>query len=240
MRKYITELIGTFFLVITVCGTVMSKAPLAPVAIGAVLAAMIFAGGHISGAHYNPAVTLAVFLRGRLAARDVLPYMGAQIIGGSAAAAIARLMFTVPPPTAFHASGGQLLAAFSAELLMTFALAYVVLSVATTVHHPDNSFYGLAIGFTVMAGAVTMGGVSGGAFNPAVAVGISIAGLVTWAMLPIYFVATLVGGGLAAVAFRALNPNHAASSDTPDGPPEASDRQSANGARRTGAGRVKV
>ena len=122
----------------------------------------------------------------------------------------------------------------------SFALAYVVLSVATTVHHPDNSFYGLAIGFTVMAGAITMGGVSGGAFNPAVAVGISIAGLVTWAMLPIYFVATLVGGGLAAVAFRALNPNHAASSDTPDGPPEAADRQSANGARRTGAGRVKV
>ena len=206
MRKYVTEFIGTFFLVFTIVVTVLSGAALAPLAIGVVLAAMVFAGGHISGAHYNPAVTLAVWLRGKLPTRDVLPYMLAQVIGSVMAAGIGRLVVDVQPASAFQVSGRHLVAAFGAELLVTFALAYVVLNVATSKDHPNNSFYGLAIGFTVLAGAVSVGGISGGVFNPAVAIGVSTAGMISWSMIWVYLLANLGGGALAALAFRALNP----------------------------------
>jgi aquaporin Z len=206
MRKYATEFIGTFFLVLTICTAVSAKAALAPLAIGLVLAAMVFAGGHISGAHYNPAVSLAVFLRGRMPAADLAPYMLAQVLGATAAAGLNRWLSGSAPAGAFNVSGKAAGIAFVAELLVTFALAYVVLNVATSKDHPNNSFYGLAIGSTVLAGAVAVGGLSGGAFNPAVAVGVATAGLVSWSMLWIYFTANLAGAVLAAGAFRLLNP----------------------------------
>jgi aquaporin Z len=209
MRKYLTELIGTFFLVFTICTAVVSGSALAPLAIGAVLMAMVFAGGHISGAHYNPAVTIAVFVRGRIAAREVIPYIAAQVIGAVAGAATARIVAGAPAE-AFSASGSKLGAAFVAELAVTFALAYVVLNVATSKSHPNNSFYGLAIGFTVLAGAVAVGGVSGGVFNPAAAIGVSAAGLISWNMLWVYLVANIAAGALAGVAFRVLNPGDVA------------------------------
>jgi aquaporin Z len=206
MRKYFTEFVGTFFLVFTVCMSVRQDAVLAPLAIGLVLAAMVYAGGHISGAHYNPAVSLAVFLRGRLSVRDLGAYMLAQLVAGAIAAAVAGLVIGSRPETAQEWSGRDLGAAFAVELLLTFALAFVVLNVATSRDHPDNSFYGLAIGATVLAGAVAVGGISGGAFNPAVALGVSVAGIVSWSMLWMYLVANLVGGALAALAFRYLAP----------------------------------
>jgi len=212
MRKYLTEFIGTFFLVFTVCLSVRQDAVLAPLAIGIVLAAMVYAGGHISGGHYNPAVTLAVYLRGRLPVRDVGPYMLAQLAGGAIAAAVAGLVLGSRPESAIDWSGRDLGAAFAVELLFTFALAFVVLNVATSADHPNNSFYGLAIGATVLAGAVAVGGISGAAFNPAVALGVSVAGIVSWSMLWMYLLANLVGGALAALAFRALAPEDATDS----------------------------
>lgn len=205
MRKYITELIGTFFLVLTIGCTVLAQAPLAPLAIGVVLTAMVFAGGHISGAHYNPAVTLAVWIRGKIAARDVPGYVAAQLIGAVTAGYVARELVGKTPSTPFSASG-RVGVALVAEVLFTFALAYVVLNVATSSDHADNSFYGLAIGFTVAAGAVAVGGISGGVFNPAVAFGVATAGLVSWSSLWLYLVADLAGAALAAVTFRLLNP----------------------------------
>jgi aquaporin Z len=130
----------------------------------------------------------------------------AQIVGASAAAGITRWMVGPASGPAFAAHGKGIAAALVAEVLITFALAYVVLNVATSKDHPNNSFYGLAIGFTVLAGAVAVGGISGGVFNPAVAFGVSIAGLVSWSMLWVYVVANLAGGALAAVAFRLFNP----------------------------------
>ncbi len=205
-RRYVTEVIGTFFLVLTIGCTVLLAAPLAPLAIGAALMVMIYAGGHISGAHFNPAITLGVFLRGRLAGRDVAPYMLAQIVG-ALAAALAAWYITSKHPVAQPIQGSTVGPALLAELLMTFALVWVVLNVATSASHPHNSFYGLAIGFTVLAGAVAVGGISGGAFNPAVAVGASLMGLAAWSNLWIYLLADLVGGALAALAFRMLNPH---------------------------------
>ncbi len=213
MRRYVAEFIGTFFLVLTVCLTVLTNAGLAPLAIGAALAAMVFAGGHLSGGHFNPAVTLAVFLRGKLAARDVGPYMAAQLLGGLAAALVARFVNDGGAAETFTASGRNLVAAVVVEFLFTFALAYVVLNVATSKSQPNNSFFGLAIGLTVLTGAVAVGGVSGAAFNPAVGLGISVAGIVSWSLIWVYIVATLAGGAAAAYAFRWISP------DDVDAPP---------------------
>lgn len=207
MRRFITEFTGTFFLVFTVCCTVLTKVTVAPLAIGSALMVMVFAGGHISGAHYNPAVTLAVFLRRRLPASDLGPYWGSQLIAGALAAWLARFVTNPGTVSALEVTGGRDIgAALIAEFLFTFALAYVVLNVATSKDHPDNSFYGLAIGFTLMTGAFAVGEVSGGAFNPAVALGISIAGLASWSMIWIYLLADLLGGAAAALVFRLLNP----------------------------------
>ncbi len=207
MRRYLAEFIGTFFLVLTIVTTVLSGSALAPLAIGGVLTAMVFAGGHISGAHYNPAVSVAVWVRGRIPAMDLPGYLLAQITGGLLGALSARAIAPASPSAALSLHGDRLLAALAAELLMTFALAYVVLNVATSSEHPNNSFYGLAIGLTVTTGAISFGGISGGVFNPAVALGVMSAGLVSWSMLWVYLTANLVGGALAGLVFRMLNPH---------------------------------
>ena len=153
MRKYIVEFIGTFFLVFTVVCAVLSAQALGAIAIGSALMVMVYAGGHISGGHFNPAVTLAVLLRGRITITDAVPYWVVQLVAGLVAALLGK--FVIDPkdqPPAPDITGGHLIvAALLAELLFTFALAWVVLNVATSKDHPTNSFYGLAIGFTVLA-----------------------------------------------------------------------------------------
>jgi aquaporin Z len=205
VRKYVVELVGTFFLVFTVCATAFVSGSLAPLAIGAALMVMIYAGGHISGGHYNPAVTVAALVRGRISVGDAIGYWIAQFVGGVLAALIARGVVPRGHVTAMSLSG-HVGAAFVVELLFTFALCWVVLNVATSRDHPVNSFYGLAIGFTVMTGAVAVGAISGGAFNPAVAVGASTMGLFAWSNLWLYLVAEVVAGIVAGLAFRAINP----------------------------------
>lgn len=209
MRQYLTEFIGTFFLVLTIGLTVIDGTPLAPLAIGSALMIMVYMGGHISGAHYNPAVTLAVFMRGRLEARHVAPYMGAQVLGAFAASAIVHLMLDrafAPAP----GGDGNLPAVLLAEFLFTFALALVVLNSATAKGTEGNSFYGLAIGFTVMVGAFAAGPISGGAFNPAVGLGPILWGALaadgSLTHLWIYLVAPLAGGAVAALVFKYQNP----------------------------------
>ncbi len=206
MSKYAVELIGTFFLVLTIGLVVIEPGAgaFAPLAIGSVLMVMIYAGGHISGAHYNPAVTLAVWMRGRCAGNDVPGYMISQFAGGIIAAfAVFLIKGDVPVEAEVIAPIPSLLA----EFLFTFALCYVVLNVATSKKTDGNSFYGLAIGFTVLVGAYAVGSVSGGAFNPAVAVGIITMGLMDISSIWIFLVANFLGGIAAAIAFNALNPD---------------------------------
>ena len=204
MRKYAAEFIGTFFLVVTIGCTGIAAGPgvIAPLAIGAILMVMIYAGGHVSGGHYNPAVSLGVLIRGRLPAADVAPYWAAQLAGGAAAAAIVLFFKTAAPSAPFFAPPA---AGFAAELLFTFALVYVVLNTASARATSGNSYFGMAIGFTVMAGAFAVGDVSGAAFNPAVAVGASMMGLLPWKMLWLYLAADLAGGAVAGVVFNWLN-----------------------------------
>jgi aquaporin Z len=204
-RKYVVELIGTFFLVFTVGTAVAAAGSLAPLAIGAALMVMIYAGGHISGGHYNPAVTLAALVRGRIELADAIGYWIAQLVAGVLAALVVRAVVPSGHIPAMSLSG-RLGAAFVVELLFTFALAYVVLNVATSRDHPDNSFYGLAIGFTVMTGAVAVGGISGAAFNPAVTIGADVMGMFAWSTLWVYLLAQVIAGAAAGLVFRALNP----------------------------------
>jgi aquaporin Z len=207
--KYAVEAIGTFFLVFTVGAAVRSGSPLAPLAIGAVLMVMIYAGGHISGGHYNPAVTLAALVRRRIGLRDAAAYWIVQLAAGLLAAAVVRTIVDPAHPAAtatLTLAGATLVAAFVVELLFTFALCYVVLNVATSKSHPDNSFYGLAIGFTVVAGAFAVGSISGGAFNPAVTLGAAAMGMFAWPTLWVYLVAQVLAGAAAGATFRVLNP----------------------------------
>lgn len=208
MRKYVTEFIGTFGLVFTVGMAVFKAGSLAPLAIGAVLMVFVYAGGHISGAHYNPAVTLGVFLRGKMPATDVLAYWASQLAAALVAAWFARFIANPPPSMTVLSIGGAhgMFAALLAEFIFTFALVYVVLNVATSRDQPNNHFFGLAIGFTVAAGAFAVGSVSGGAFNPAVAFGATVMGILSWQNIWIYLLANPLGAIVAALAFRYLNP----------------------------------
>src|SRR5213079_2165003 len=192
MNKYITEFVGTFFLVLTIgcTGIGASAGVIAPLAIGAALMVMVFAGGHISGAHYNPAVTLGVLIRGKLKAADVMPYWIAQSVGAALAALVVGKILRAG--VAVTPIAPKLGPALVAEFLFTFALVYVVLNAATAEGTSGNSFYGLAIGMTVMTGAFAVGDISGGAFNPAVALGISVLGISTWNNIWMYLVANLV------------------------------------------------
>ncbi len=206
MNKYIAEFIGTFFLVLTIgcTGIGAGAAVIAPLAIGAALMVMVFAGGHISGAHYNPAVTLGVLIRGKVKPVDVVPYWIAQFLAAAIAALLTiKVLRGGVPVTAIMPKTGP---ALLAEFLFTFALVYVVLNTATAEGTSGNSFYGLAIGMTVMTGAFAVGDISGGAFNPAVALGICLLGISSWSNIWIYLLADFAAAAVAAMVFLMINP----------------------------------
>jgi aquaporin Z len=206
MNRYVTEFVGTFFLVLTIGLTVLGGTPMAPLAIGASLMVMVYMGGHISGAHYNPAVSLGLILRGSFAAKEYVPYVAAQLLGAIAAslavyAVTGQTFAPAPSPTASMAS------ALLVEILYTAALTLVVMNVATAPATAGNSFYGLAIGFTVGAAAFAGGPISGGAFNPAVGLGPAIVhALISHGSIAhvwLYVVGPCIGAAIAAVIFKA-------------------------------------
>jgi len=207
---YFVEFVGTFFLTVTIGLTTVSinTTRIAPLAIGSVLMACVFAGGHISGAHYNPAITFGIWLtgRGKITTRQSMGYVVVQLFGGFCAG---LAHWEIAQETTHLAPGNSVSDghAVSAEILYTYLLVSVVLNVATTRKNSDNSFYGLAIGFTVLGGAVGVGSISGGAFNPAVGTGLVLAdalnnGSDRLRPLWIYWVGPLLGGLCAAIAFR--------------------------------------
>jgi aquaporin Z len=219
MNKYIVEFIGTFFLVLTIgcTGIGAGAGVIAPLAIGAALMVMVFAGGHISGGHYNPAVTLGVLIRGKVKPLDVVPYWIAQFVAAAVAALLtSKILRAGVPVTAILPKTGP---ALLAEFLFTFALVYVVLNTATAEGTSGNSFYGLAIGMTVMTGAFAVGDISGGAFNPAVALGISVLGISSWSNIWIYLLADFAAAAVAAVVFLMINPPMQTTPIATDEPP---------------------
>ena len=210
MKNYLTEFVGTFLFVLSIALAVANAGPMAPLAIGGALMCVVYMGGHISGGHYNPAVSLAVYLRGGISSTVLLGYAVAQLAGAATAAAIANNLVGA----VFVAAPGAEVSVASAlvvEVLFTFALALVVLNVATDKAVEGNSFYGLAIGFTVVVAAFAGGSISGGAFNPAVGLGPAIAsmGKASISHVWLYAVGPLAGGALAAVVYRAQHPGEA-------------------------------
>ena len=179
-RKLAVEFIGMFLFVFTVGMATESAnksgAILAPLAIGSLLMVFVFAGGHVSGGHYNPAVSTAVWLRGKIKANEYVAYMATQFVAAALAGLLVNAIGGKQTPGATAASGKMLVV----EFLFTFALAYVVLNVATAKGTEGNSFYGLAIGFVVVVGAISVGWISGAAFNPAIALGASVLGAFDW------------------------------------------------------------
>jgi aquaporin Z len=202
-RKYLVEFIGTFFLVFTVVSAVLfggNHGVIAPLSIGFALMIMVYAGGHISGGHYNPAVSLAAAIRGALDWKQLLPYWIFQVAGAACAALLASCFIPLPDFIGCPFSITQIIVG---EFLFTFALCYVVLQVATSKKTEGNSYYGLAIGSTVLVGAFAVGGILClGAFNPAVAVGLGLIKATCWICAGITMVTNLVAGAAAALVYK--------------------------------------
>lgn len=210
MHKYLTEFIGTLLFVLII-GLIVTPGPqpLAPLMIGCALMVLVYMGGHVSGAHYNPAVSFAIFMRGKLPASELVSYIAAQLLGGTAGAYISYMLLdrTFAPAPATTAST---VTALLVEVIFTFMLALVVLNVAVSKRTQGNSFYGLAIGFTIVVGVFAGGPISGGVYNPAVGTGSSLInafiGGGDLTKLWLYLVGPLTGGALAALVFKLQEP----------------------------------
>lgn len=203
-RKLLTEFIGTFFLVLTIGLVVAANNATAVIAIGIVLMVMVYMGGHVSGGHYNPAVSTAALIAKKMPAKDYFPYVLVQIVGAVVAAFASYYIVgaSFAPAPGPSVSAGQ---ALLVEILYTFALALVVLNVACSKKTEGNSFYGLAIGCTIVAAAYAGGGISGGAFNPAVGLGPTIVHAIVgggdFKSVWLYIVGPVIGAVLAAGVF---------------------------------------
>ena len=200
-QKLTTEFIGTFFLSLTICTAAVygSAGEYAPFGIAATLMVMIYAGGHISGAHYNPAVTVSIYLRGACEKDEVLPYIASQVIAAvSAAIVVENLLRPNEVVTGFELGTDAIVA----ELLFTFALAYVILNVATTESTSGNGYFGAAIALVVLAGAITVGSISLASFNPAVTSALIVSGKLTLADSWMHFVPQFVGAVLATYVYK--------------------------------------
>jgi aquaporin Z len=207
MRRYLTEFIGTLFFVLTIglVATPGHERPFAPLVIGSVLMVLVYMGGHVSGGHYNPAVTLAIYLRKKLAARDLVLYWAAQLLGALVGAYLSYIFLD----RTFAPAPGLVVTPVTAllvEMLYTFLLALTVLNVATSKDTQGNSFYGLAIGFTIVIAVFAGGPISGGVFNPAIGTGTilinALSGGGSLSHLWLYLVGPFAGGALAAVVFK--------------------------------------
>ncbi|MBO0682726.1 MAG: aquaporin [Candidatus Dormibacteraeota bacterium] len=200
IAKLLTELVGTFIFlsVIALSGSIGT---LAPLAIGSVLMVMVYMGGHISGAHYNPAVSLGLFLRQKLGAVDLGLYWVAQLLGAALAFTFGYLVSGRTPGIHPGPHVG-IASALAVEIAFTAALVLVVLNVAATRQTQGNSFYGLAIGFTIVVAAFAGGPLSGGAYNPAVGFGATFGSALfdagSWSDLWLYIVGPLAGAAVGA------------------------------------------
>jgi aquaporin Z len=208
MKKYLVELIGTFFLILTIILAVNGTAGLmAPLAIGLVLIVLVYAGGHISGAHYNPAVTFALWLRGNCPTKEVPGYVISQIIGAVMASLLGRYLLSHFPGAVGieEMEALKFIPAAFAEFLGTFLLCFVIFNVAFSQNTEGNSYYGIAIGLTLAGCVYVFGEISGGFYNPAVALGISMSGMSAWSNMLVYLFSQFIAAAAATAIFGFVN-----------------------------------
>ena len=208
MKKYITEFIGTFFLVFAIGNVIFEPGIgiMGPIAVGCTLLGVIYAGGHISKAHYNPAITLAFLLRRGMDRKDLPGYLIAEITGAAAAMLTCMYLYDFPSPTQLPLEIGPTLIV---EFLGTFMLAFVIMNVATAKALTNNGFYGLAIACTVVGLAYSVGAISGASFNPAVSVALVINGMLDIPNFILHLIPQCVGGAAAAYTYLYLVPDEA-------------------------------
>lgn len=219
LAKLMMEFLGTAILVFTIQVSV-SLGDQAPLAIGGILISLIFAGGPVSGAHYNPAVSLSITLRKAMESSDMIPYWLSQIFGSICGAIVGRFVVS----NSFVISIGDdstLIQALCAELIFTFVLCFVILCCATSPdvmnNHYDNHYFGVAIGVVVVVGAIMFGPISGAAFNPAVAIGLSLAGgfsNIGYGLL--VSICNLIGAVISVLCFFVIYPMHPSKSEDKD------------------------
>ena len=202
LKKCLVEFIGTFFLVFTIgCALFPNgRGGFPPMAVGFVLMLMIYAGGHVSGGHYNPAVSLAAAIRGALSWRDFAPYIIAQFFGGVLAAFLAAYIVAIPPYA--NEASYSMIPMIICEFLFTFALCYTVLHTATSEDTKGNSYFGLAIGAVVLVGLLATDGTCYGAFNPAAALGIFTMGITQTKLILATILTNFVAGAVAAGVYK--------------------------------------
>lgn len=218
MNRLVNEFLGTFFLVFTICVAAVygMAGDAAPLAIGLVLTAMVYAGGHISKAHYNPAVSVAFYIRGcYISVREMVGFIGVQFLGATLAALLAQALFT--GDAVAEMAEVYPLPAFVAELLFTFMLVWVIMNVATAKANAGNNFYGIAIGATVSGAIYTVGMISLAVLNPAVAVALCLVGKLAWAQIWIPLLGSLVGAVAATLVFNLGHPSEDCSTDDGSG-----------------------
>lgn len=199
LRRLVAELVGTFFLVLIGPGAAMVNAwgggvlgvPGIALAFAFVVIAMVYALGHVSGAHINPAVTIAFWSARRLPAREVIPYIVAQCIGAAAAAATLRAILGPVGHLGATLPAISIGAAFTIEWLLSFVLMLVIMAVATDDRVPPG-FAPLAVGLTVGFCALTGGPLTGASMNPARSFGPAVAGGF-WTAHWLYWLAPITG-----------------------------------------------
>ncbi len=205
LKKCLVELIGTFFLVFTIGCSLFPNGDVSfpPMAIGFILMVIVYAGGHISGGHYNPAVSFAAAIRGALNWKDFVPYILSQFAGGALGALLACYIVAIPPYTAekIYSVWPMVIC----EFLFTFALCYTVLNTATSEKNKGNSYFGFAIGSVVLVGLIATSGTCYGAFNPAVATSICIMGIAQIKLILWTILTNFIAGAAAAGIYKLTN-----------------------------------
>jgi len=205
MKQYLMEGIGTFLLVLLVI-LITNNVPAgsAPIAYGAAVAAMLYAGRNVSGTHFNPAMSLGMLIRGGLERWDFPYYLAAQAVGSVLGALMAVFVIRCGGTTETVLRTFDPFCAFFAEAAGTFAIGLVFLN-TTAKPEENNAVFGIATGFAVMAAAFALGNVSPAAFNPALLLGYAIAGKILWGDLWPGLLGMAVGAAIAASVYRSLH-----------------------------------
>lgn len=215
-NKLIAEFIGTYFLylIIGMCVTPPGADALAPIAVGVGLAALVYACGHISKAHFNPATTVAYLCAGTHSRQAFLPFV-AVILSAATCAALTLSVLNPEGLTQVSPIEIDILRVVVAECAFTFALMWVILNVAIAKGTVGNGFYGIAIGAIVTAGAYAVGPISFAAFNPAVTLALCINGFIPWSALALYSTTQIAAAAAAGWIFRSMQIT--APSELPEG-----------------------